>query len=258
MKTTGDLPQTMDDGGQVLPAERVWPLFEAAGDFLFLLNRSYPRTAALELTGNRYGLSSHERMILSRGLFNRWEALARLGKRRRGESWRRGLLAVDGHNVQITVESFIEAKPLIRANDGALRDLAGQSYRYRMTESSRLAADMIFAFLEKFPPAEVLFLFDQPMSMSGEIAAMYRERLARAGIRGKALAAPVPEREFPYNDCVTASSDRAVIDASTGWIDLACAVIELHALPVVTADFSGVLTARATLKRLLEAGGAIW
>ena len=42
-----------------------------------------------------------------------------------GSGWRLKLLVVDGHNVQITIESFIEGRPLLKANDGALRDLAG-------------------------------------------------------------------------------------------------------------------------------------
>ena len=155
---------------------------------------------------------------------------------------------MDGHNVQITVESYIEGRPLLKANDGALRDLAGLSSRYRMTETSNMAMDMVFRFFEQFPPGEVLFLFDEPMSRSGELAAIYRDRLIRAGISGGARAMPVPEREFPYDTCVAASSDRAVMDSSSRWMDLACLIIEYFGAPRITADFSGIILADSAQK----------
>jgi len=136
----------MDDSSSTLSSKRKWLLYQAAADFFFLLNKSYPRTAALDLTGNRYNLDALERMMLSRGLFSRQEAIARRRKRQMGSGWQSELLVVDGHNVQITVESCIEGRPLLKANDGALRDLAGLSYRYRMTETSNLALDMVFRF----------------------------------------------------------------------------------------------------------------
>lgn len=215
-------------------------LYQAAADFFYLQNRLYPRGAALELAGNRYGLDAVERMLLSRGLFGQREALSRRSKRITGSLWRRKVLFVDGHNVQITIESHILSRPLLKANDGALRDLAGQSARFRLTETGNMAMDLIFHYFDAFPPREVFFLFDQPMSRSGELAAAYRERLKKSGIRGDARAVPVPEREFPYDECVVASSDRAVLDCSSEWIDLACRVIEYLGEPEVAVDFSRI------------------
>jgi len=226
------------------------------GSRFFIPFEQYPRRAALELAGNRWDLNAPERMLLSRGLFSPREALARRRKRLMGQGWQSQLLAVDGHNVQITIESFIEGRPLVKANDGVLRDLASLSYRYRLTESSNLALDIIFRFFERFPPREVLVLFDEPMSRSGELAATWRQRLLRAGISGDARAAPVPEREFPYANCIAASSDRAVLDSSRTWIDLACRIIEFNGTALITADFSDILDPGSALKRLFEDGGA--
>ena len=245
-------------GRAALPANRKWPLFQAAGDFFYLLNKSYPRTAALNLVGNRYGLNALERMLLGRGLFSRQEALARRAKREKGNGWQSQLLVVDGHNVQITIESFIQGRPLLKANDGALRDLAGRSGGFRLTESSTVAQEMLIRFLGKFTPRDVLFLFDAPMSRSGELAAAYRDRLRSAGISGTARVCPVPEREFPYAGCVAASSDRAVLDSSTRWMDLACRVIEYHGTLRITADFSRITGADSAVESLFEDGGPFW
>jgi len=245
-------------GPSILPPARKWILFHAAGDFFHLLNRGYPRQAALEMIGNRYGLPELERQLLHRGIFSRDAALSRRAKRERGARWRADLLAVDGHNVQITLESHMEERVLLRANDGALRDLAGQSSRFRFSETSRIAIEMIFRFLHEFRPREVLFLFDAPMSHSGEMAGLYRDGLRRTGLKGDARAVAVPEREFPYDRCVVASSDRAVIDASTKWIDLAAAIIEYSSTPFLAADFSNIILTGSAERQLFADSGPFW
>jgi hypothetical protein len=232
--------------------KRNWRLRLAAADFFFLLNRYYPRTASLELAGNRHDLDASERMLLSRGVFSQQEALTRRGKMELASGWRRQLLAVDGHNVQITVESRLEGRPLLKANDGALRDIAGLSSGYKMSETSYMAMDMVFAFLKLFPPREVLFLFDEPMSRSGELAALYRKRLAKTSIPGDARTSPVPEREFAYDRCVAAGSDRAVIDSARSWTDLACLVVDYFGPAEVAVDFSGFLLAQSARTCVLE------
>jgi hypothetical protein len=228
-----------------LTSRRRWFLSQAAADFYFLQNRGYPRASSLEWVGNRHQLTELERLLLHRGVFGQAEALRRRAKESLGADWRKEWMVVDGHNVQITVESSILGRPLLRGNDGALRDLAGESSRFRFTEVSRLAMDMIFRFLEEFRPRKVLFLFDAPMSHSGLLADAYRRNLKSLGIKGDARTAPVPEREFPYSQCVVASSDQAVLNMAVRWLDLARAAIDAAGSANLTADFSSVVLARA-------------
>ncbi len=235
---------------QDLPPERKWVLSDAAGDFFFFQNRSYPRPAALDWVGNRYNLSASERMLLRRGVFGQAIALSRQRKLQLGNNWQEELIFVDGHNVQITIESHIENRPLLRANDGAIRDLAGQSSRFRLSETGNLAIDMVFKFLENFPPREIIFLFDEPMSRSGELASIYRERLRKLHIQGEANAVSVPEKEFAYEKGIVASSDGAVIDSSARWIDLACSVIDYLGYLELTCDFSSLVLSNCKAKQL--------
>ncbi len=224
--------------------ERQWLLSNAATDFFFLQNRLYPRISALEWVGNRYQLSQKERMLLGRGVFGQQTALQRRAKRRKGSDWRGGLLAVDGHNVQITVESAILGRSLLLANDGALRDLAGQSANFRLSEASEIAMDIIFRFLEEFRPQRLLCLFDAPMSHSGALANAYKERMKRIGLKGESRTAPVPEKEMPYDECVVASSDREVIDKSSRWLDLARLAIDSAGPLALDADFSALVSSK--------------
>ena len=82
-----------------------WPnLPEAADDFRFLLARGYPRKAALGLVGNRYGLDEIGRRLLHRGVFAPVLAHARRDKLRLLREAPGRPLALDGHNVLITLE----------------------------------------------------------------------------------------------------------------------------------------------------------
>ena len=238
--------------------KRKWLIFHAAADYFFFLNRSYPRESALDLTGNRFNLDASERMLLQRGIMSQKTALLRRAKRMLGEGWRHELLVVDGHNVQITVESYIEGRPLLKANDGAMRDLAGLSARFRLTETTNLALDMIFRFFDEFPPREVHFLFDEPMSRSGELASLYRARLRKERLSGDARAVPVPERDFPSENCIAASSDGAILDSSRKWFDLACGIIEFSGAPVLTADFSRLILSGSASRQIFDDEGLFW
>ncbi|MFP5211895.1 MAG: DUF434 domain-containing protein [Acidobacteriota bacterium] len=229
-----------------LQKERLWVLAQAAADFFFFQNRRYPRASALEWVGNRYELSQTERHLLHRGVFGQREALARRAKHSPPADCRNGWLVVDGHNVQITVESFILGRPLLKANDGALRDMAGQSADFRFTEVGQMAIDMIFRFLDEHRPKQILVLFDAPMSHSGLIAGEYKKRITSMGLKGDARAVPVPEREFPYAECIAASSDQEVLDSSSRWLDLARLAIETSGLLEPMADFSSIILSRST------------
>lgn len=163
-----------------------------------------------------------------------------------GSDWKGQWVVVDGHNVQITMESAVLGRPLLMANDGVLRDVAGESARFRMAEASRAAVDLVFRFLEAHGPRRISFLFDSPMSHSGDLAYEYRRRLRELHMDGEARAVPVPEREIPYEECTVASSDRVVLEESTRWLDL----------PGFALNYAGRLRLAVDFSEILGIGGA--
>jgi len=90
----------------------------AAADFLYLMDRGYPRAASLQLVGNRYNFDALQREILHRGVFAREEARKRRMRLIEADQLVSRRLLVDGHNVIITTESCFSDRPLIAANDG--------------------------------------------------------------------------------------------------------------------------------------------
>ncbi|OGQ13842.1 MAG: hypothetical protein A2026_10050 [Deltaproteobacteria bacterium RBG_19FT_COMBO_46_12] len=196
-------------------------LQEAAEDFRYLLNREYPRKAALELVGNRYGLTFDERHLLHRGIFSSSDSKSRRKKRIFIEEIRNKDLAIDGHNILITIEAGLSSRPLILGDDGFVRDISGLSGSFKKTETTEKAIQFIINAIKKIRPRQTLFLFDAPISMSGKLAQEVRSRLKRENLEGDALAVKIPEKILIGFPGVIATSDTAVIDQSKMVLDLA-------------------------------------
>jgi hypothetical protein len=201
-------------------------LQKASEDFRFLLNRGYPRKAALELVGNRYGLTFDERHLLHRGVFSNSDSRLRREKKISTQEVRNKDLALDGHNVVITIEAGLSGRPLILGDDGFIRDISGLSGSFKKTETTEKAIQCIIHAIKKIKPRQSLFLFDAPISMSGRLAREVRLRLKRENLSGDALAVKVPEKILIGFQGVIATSDTALIDQSKMVLDLAGYVLK--------------------------------
>jgi hypothetical protein len=196
-------------------------LQKAAGDFRYLLNRKYPRKAALEIVGNRYGLTFEERHLLHRGVFSWTDSQARRKKKITIQEVRNEDLAIDGHNVLITTEAGLSGRPLIFGDDGFIRDISGLSGSFKKTEMTEKAIQLIIYALKNMKPRQTLFLFDAPISMSGKLAQEVRDLLKKENLSGDAMAVKVPEKILIGFPGVIATSDTVIIDQSRKILDLA-------------------------------------
>jgi hypothetical protein len=200
-------------------------LQKPADDFRYLLDRGYPRKAALELAGNRYGLTSDERHLLHRGVFANSDSVSRKKKLIPITDVRNKDLAIDGYNVLITIEAGISGRPLVLGDDGFIRDISGLSGSFKKTKRTEEAIQLIIRVLKKWKPRQTLFLFDAPISMSGKLAEEIRDRLKREYLLGDAMAVKVPEKILIGFPGVIATSDTAIIDQSKKVLDLAAYII---------------------------------
>ena len=206
-------------------------LEDAAKDFRYLLNRGYPRKTALELVGNRYQLSFDERHLLHRGVFSEYDSKSRLEKKIPAGRIKNRNLAIDGYNVLITVEAGLCGRPLILADDGFARDISGLSGNFKKTARTEKALKLILDDLKRTKPRRVLFLFDAPISKSGELAEEVRGRLNKESLPGDALAVKVPEKILIGFPGIVATSDTAIIDQSEKVVDLAGHVLRTRIKP---------------------------
>jgi hypothetical protein len=134
-------------------------------------------------------------------------------------------LAIDGHNVLITVEAALSGHPLVSADDGFIRDISGLSGSFKQTATTEAAIRLILNVLKKWKPRKTLFLFDAPISMSGRLAEEIRDRLKQENLPGDAKAVKVPEKILIGFPGVIATSDTAIINPSQKVLDLAGYII---------------------------------
>jgi hypothetical protein len=201
-------------------------LQEAANDFRYLLNRGFPRKAVLELVGNRYKLTFNERHLLHRSIFSEADSKSRRKKKILAIKARNKDLAIDGHNVLITIEAGLSRRPLISGDDGFLRDISGLSGGFKKTKTTEKAIQLVINAIKIIKPRKVLFLFDSPISMSGKLAQKVRNHLKRANLAGDAMAVWVPEKMLIGFPGVVAPSDTAIIDRSKKVLDIAGYILE--------------------------------
>jgi hypothetical protein len=200
-------------------------LQKASEDFRYLLNRAYPRRAALELIGNRYQLTSDQRHLLHRGVFSDRDSASRLKKKIPVEKIRNKDLVIDGYNVLITIEAGLSGRSLVLGDDGFIRDISGLSGNFRKTEGTEKALQLVLDVLKRIKPMKTLFLFDSPISKSGELAQEVRDRLEKENLPGDAMAVRVPEKILIGFPGMIATSDTAIIDRSKRVVDLAGYII---------------------------------
>ncbi len=195
-------------------------------DFRYLLNRGYPRKAALEWVGNRYQLTSDQRHLLHRGVFSDVDSESRSKRKIPIARIRNKDFAIDGYNVIITIEAGLSGRPLILGDDSFIRDISGLSGNFKKTEITEKALQLILDALKKVKPRQTLFLFDAPISMSGKLAQEVRDFLKKENLPGDARAVKVPEKILIGFPGVIATSDTAIIDQSKQVVDLAGSVIK--------------------------------
>lgn len=198
---------------------------EAAADFRFLLTRGYPRSAALALVGNRYGLEHTARQLLHRGVFAPELAGARRAKLRLLRDLPGRPLALDGHNVLITLECAGRGLPLVAADDGFIRDVGEVSSAFKISPATDRVLALLADYLADHAPRPVDVFYDAPLSLSGELARRTRELFASRGLEVQAAAVPVPERLLSGFPGAIATSDTALIDAHATVVDLAGEII---------------------------------
>jgi hypothetical protein len=218
-----------------------WPhLHEASTDFRYLLARGYPRPAALGLVGNRYGLDEIGRRLLHRGVFAPEVAAARRGKLRLLSDLPARPLALDGHNVLITLECALRKLPLVAADDGFIRDVGEVSRAFRPSPATDRVLALMADYLADHAAGPVEVFYDAPLSLSGELAGRTREIFASHGLDVRAAVVPVPERLLSGFPGAIATSDTALIDAHPTVVDLAGEIIRRHReWPVIDLGESG-------------------
>ena len=85
---------------------------EATGDYYFLVQKGYHPRGFLQLVGDRYELTSHERTMLYRGIVPEKIAEIRRLKSVNPEEVKSKELSIDGFNVILTISAYLHGLSL--------------------------------------------------------------------------------------------------------------------------------------------------
>ncbi len=186
-------------------------LLAPAHDLEWLLNRGYPKKSSLVFVGNHYQLSAWERNILFRSIFPRVEALDAKRKKVRARDLKGQPLGIDGFNVLITLENALSGELLIRGNDGFIRDTAGVFRRWRRSEKTLQALEMVLGVLKRYEVKRAIFVLDAPFSGSRELAGIINQNLQKMALSGEAILQKQVETWLSKFSDIVATSDSRLI-----------------------------------------------
>ncbi len=193
-----------------------YEVFEAARDFLYLLNRGYSRKAALNLVSSRWLLSRIERLLLYRSIYPLCVALQRRTRLIAPREVRGRRIVVDGFNIVSTAASALLGDTLIEGNDGVVRDLAATVRKVKPSPIYYDALLTALALLSRLSPLDAVWVFDSQISMSASFAEIagrwWRSELSRKADRRVI--------EMAGRGYIAATSDSVIIDNVNALLDL--------------------------------------
>ena len=203
-------------------------LRRATADLSWLLERSYPEKAALELVGNRYQLLERQRRAVGRCASGGTAVARRQERQIPPEQLSDREVWIDGYNVLLTVETALDGGVLLLGRDGVLRDLSALSRHYRRVGATEPSLEAIGTWLQHHDVARVRWLYDQPISNSGRLRGLTERIGEEAGWPWTVELVPNPDRLLRRaGDAVVASADTGILDRpGVVWTSLARHVVE--------------------------------
>ena len=197
----------------------------AVADLSWLFSHGYAERSALKLVGDRYQLTTRQRVAVRRCACSD-EALAKRGRHEVPASGLRGqALWLDGFNVLTTVEAAEAGGVLLRGRDGSLRDMASMHGTYRKVQETVPALDRIDRTLEELGVRAAIWFLDRPVSNSGRLKSLIEHLATERQRPWEVRLVPDPDRDLVGTDRIVATADSVILDQCERWCALARLVV---------------------------------
>jgi hypothetical protein len=205
--------------------EQLLHLRAAVVEFCWLLDRGYARHSVIQLVGDHHQLTKRQRLAISRAGCSSASRELRKTKCLPIECIKDQPLVIDGFNLIITIETAMAGGLLLRCCDGCIRDIASVHGTYRQVLETRQAIELIGHVLQSFVPDNVLWLFDKPVSNSGQLAEMVRDMAKVQHWNWQAALIENPDQAILSSHRLAVTSDSAILDGEVQWINLGAYLI---------------------------------
>lgn len=201
-------------------------LRSAVADLSWLLTRGYAETSSLKLVGDRHRLTTRQRKAVRHCACPDEAAEARRARRLPMSALAGAPLHVDGFNALIVGESVLAGGVVLVGRDEAHRDLASVHGAWRRVSHTIEVIDALGAATAH--ASEVVWWLDRPVSNSGRLASLLRERAEAGGWRWRCEVVWDPDGALMASPHVVASADARILDADVRWVDLPGALAADH------------------------------
>lgn len=217
------------DDGRLFARDR-WPALQrAAAELTWLLDRGYAMRSALALVGNRYALNQRQRIALARCACDE----SQRDRRRQHEVKASGIsgaeLWIDGYNLLILVESALGGGVILVGRDGCYRDLASLHGTYREVSETLLALRVIGETLTGWGVKSCRWFLDRPVSNSGRLRELMLDLAGEARWPWSVQLDFDPDKLLVTSNEIVVSSDSAILDRATRWVNAARDIITTSA-----------------------------
>lgn len=200
-------------------AGEVSRLRQAQRDIVWLLDRGYGMEQSVNFVGNRFQFSTRQRVALTRASCPTAVRYARLGREQPVPPYG-CVLAVDGFNLVITLETVLSGSTVLRCMDGTLRDLAGVRGSYRLIACTLPAVRLAVEAMADWPVGRLIWVLDAPVSNSGRLAGCIREVSAGSPFPVEVELSTHADARLAAADFVV-TTDSVILDHCPGWVNLA-------------------------------------
>lgn len=196
----------------------------AAQEVGYLVNRGYDIKPASTFVGNHYMLSERQRMALAR-IISPDGMIAKRLESEIPKSEPPAQVLIDGFNLIVTLEVALSGSLLIEGMDGTFRDLAGLRGTYRIVDKTELAVDAMLRYMDQAGIRRARIFLDQPVSNSGRLRQLIRERSAGYKIQAEAELRPDVDRSL-YGCEAVVTSDAIILNNCASWFNMGRWIIE--------------------------------
>ncbi|MEY8494385.1 DUF434 domain-containing protein [Lachnospiraceae bacterium 29-91] len=201
-------------------------LQKAADEVQFLLDRGYDIKPVTAFVGNHYMFSERQRLALARSLSAKEYVQTRSSKEllQNGKGLIPKMVHIDGFNTIITLEVALSGSPIFYCRDGVLRDLAGLRGTYRIIDKSQEAVELLLRQLESLNISNAVFYLDAPVSNSGKLSELIRQRAKGNNISVETQVIPDVDRVLEQMEGVI-SGDAIILNRCKSWLNVISLIV---------------------------------
>ena len=197
--------------------DRLPALRSAVDELSWLLTRAYAIKSAVKLVGDRQALTERQRLAVSRAACSDQSRDHRARTQIAVADLRNETLIIDGFNLIISIEAARSGGLLFSCRDGCIRDLSSVHGSYRSVNETAGAVQLIGDAMSELEVKSVQWRLDRPVSNSGRLAKLIRERANQNHWPWTVETVFNPDREIIEAGLVVISSDGPLLDQVAEW-----------------------------------------